>query len=303
MYDKIEEAFTPLFASYDINICDRKVMKYMSMINKEERDHIYLVTLGQQSIARTRPEYAIFKINILNKKFSHHLNLHDDSGDDNDFTIQYDEYHLLLNIVTPDSFLHFVSKVNKRFVFVPLNLSIEGQTSGHQTGIIVDKKIMKIYLYDPNGHTTFFNNIFCHTAKKNNCTNVDDLQIDGHDMVDRLMKSYVDELNKFDAGFEFVSSNIWNPNNKVINKYVNNSIFGNGHCVITTFLFQHYLQLIDTNMMSAFNEVSSLSQDEIFNLINNYSYCVFQILQPYYNKRLQNKKFVEALNKLKDEDD
>jgi len=300
-YEQITDAFTPLFASYDIGICDEKIMKYMSMINKNERNHIFSTLLGQYPIEKIKPEYAIYKINIFNEKFSHYLTLYDESSNESDFTIQYDEYHLLLNIISPDCFLQYINKINKRFVFISLSFSVESQTSGHQTGIIVDKKIMKIYLYDPNGRSTFFDNIFYKNAKKNNYISKD-LHFDGHKLIDRLMKSYVEKLNDFDADFEYVPSKIWNPNNKVINKYVNNSIFGNGHCVITTFMFQHYLQLVDTNMMSAFDKLSNLSEDETFNVINNYSFCVFQILQPYYIKRLKNKSFVEALNKQKSDD-
>ena len=296
--DHLTEVIYPLIPFIESSeICDENVKKNLSTMNRKEYDVMMSLVTGQKPVIDTLPSYSLYNVNIYNKKFSHHLDIFDESGDEHQITIQYDDGHIVLHTFSVESLILYLDDIKSRYVFLPIAFSSENKKDGHHTSLIIDKKENKFYLYDPNGRSSYFNNIFAESANtltnsaNASVINTSDFYFDGHELIDILMKGYVDDIKrKFGVKYEYVTSNIWNPLKKVLNPtFDKNSLIGSGHCVITTILFLHYLHVTNYNVAEAYQQLGSLNTNELIYLINGYSCWAYQTLRPLFDKR--QKKF------------
>jgi hypothetical protein len=200
----------------------------------------------------------------------------------------------------------YISSIKSRYAFLPVSFNIESKKAGHMACIVVDTKNMKFYLYDPNGKSSYFNNIFAEAAKRNIDPHFDasDLYFDGHILIDTLMSGYISDINdKFGVKYEYVPSKVWNPLGKVLNPpFSKGTVIGSGHCVITTILFLHYLHITGGNIKETFERLGSLNNEELVYLINGYSYWVYQLLEPIFNSKMKNPMYRKMMNELQTED-
>lgn len=294
----------------DIGICDNNIKKHLSILDRKELDILISLISGQEPIASTYPYYSLYKINIYNKRTSHLLDIFDGSGGDHQTTIQYDDGHLVLHIFSVESLIFYIGDIKSKYIFLPVSFSSENGKSGHQTSLIIDTINKRFYLYDPNGESSYFNNIFVEAVKKNmkgsqieNNININDLYFDGTELIDILIKGYLNDIKeKLDIVYEYIPSDIWNPSKKVLNpSFGKNIIIGSGHCVITTILFLHYLHITGEDIRDAFERLGTLSSGELIYLINSYSYRIYQTLKPNFDNKMGNPKYKEMIDNLKDE--
>lgn len=313
--DRLIETINPiinLFESSEIGICDKKMIKHLRSLNTKDYDYIISLISGQTSILKTYPYYSLYKVNIFNNKFSHHVDIFDDSGDDDRITIQYDDNHLMLHIFSVESLIFYIGDIKSKYIFLPIIFNSENKKNAHLTSLIIDKVSQKFYLYDPNGRSSYFNDIFSQIIKKENVADFSniysniysdfysDFNFDGNELIDILIRGYVNDIKeKLNIQYEYVSSKIWNPMNNVINRpFHDNTEIGSGNCVITTFLFLHYLCLTNDNIKDIFWRLSGLDSGELLYLINNYSYWIYQILEPVINNKMKNPDYKKRFDEL-----
>lgn len=301
-----------LIESSEINICDKKIIKHLTSLNSKDYDYIISLISGQTSILKTYPYYSLYKVNILNNKFSHHIDIFDDSGDDNRISVQYDDNHLILHTFSVESLIFYIGDIKSKYIFLPIIFNSENKKSSHLTSLIIDKVSQKFYLYDPNGKSSYFNDIFAKIIKKENIYSdiysdifsdiysdiYSDFNFDGNELIDILIQGYVNDIReKINIQYEYVSSKIWNPMNNVINRSFNdNTIIGSGHCVVTTFLFLHCLCLTNDNIKETFWQLSNLNTEELLYLINSYSYWIYQTLKPIIDKKMKNPSYKKIID-------
>src|SRR5690348_15650014 len=106
--DDLLKIINPLSPFMDEGICDKEIKSKLQNMNNKDFDYLLSVLCEQFSITNVCPTYSIYKINLLNKNVSHHLDINDESSDNNDFpTIQYDDNHLFLEMLSTESFIFF----------------------------------------------------------------------------------------------------------------------------------------------------------------------------------------------------
>lgn len=307
VFVSVIDPLIPFLDSPDIGICDTNIKKHLSTLDRKEFDIMMSMITGQKSMVNTNSYFSIYKINIHNKQFAHVLDVHDNSGDEHQTTIQCDDNHLVLHIFSPESIIFCISDIKSRYVFFPVSLSSEIKKKAHQTSVIIDTSDNNFYLYDPNGKSSYFNDMFVEVIKKNaEDSNIEtkidlsDFYFDGHELVNILMDGYVNDINgKFGTKYKFVKSSVWNPTNKVINPtFDKNVIIGSGHCVIMTILFLHYLHITSEDIKETFEKLGNLKSEELIYLINAYGFWVYQTLKPLFDKKMLNPKYKKTMDEL-----
>jgi hypothetical protein len=309
----IMEPLVPFIESSNIGICDNSIKKHLSLLNRNDYDTLISIISGQKAIIKTYPYYSLYKVSLYDKKFSHHLDIYDESGDENQTSIQYEDNNLTLHIFSVESLIYYLGDtenfLNNRYLFFPVNFTSENKRAGHMACLIIDIKENKIYLYDPNGISSYFNNIFAEMVKKsyannNNENNEDEhnaifseYYFDAHELIDILIEGYVDDIYKrLGIKYEYISSKIWNPSKCVLNpSFDSNVIIGSGHCVVTTVMFLHYLHLTNDDIKNVFQKLGSLNTNELIYLINSYGYWLYVILEPILNKKMKNPMYAKVI--------
>jgi hypothetical protein len=150
-------------------------------------------------------------------------------------------------------------------------MQADSKKNSHQTCLTIDILNNKAYLIDPNGTTSYFNAIFSKISHE--------FHMDINPFVDKLLKDYFVELNKIGINIEFVPSSVWNKNRICINKYFNMSIFGSGHCVITTIMLGHCLTTHKLSPSELFEKFRYSTNEELLTVINSYMSGIYQLLQ------------------------
>lgn len=270
---------------------DQKIHKHISRLSPIDYNRLLQLLCNQKPVSGS---YSLYKVNMYNKTFSHHL---DTLGEEDYVTLQNDNNHLLLNIHSIESLILSLSETENRYFFVPVLFSTENRKSGHIVCLIIDIIQKHFYLYDPNGKSTFFNNIFSEFIG----VDTYDLYMYNDELIDILIQGYVNEFNKkLDLNYKFVSSKIWNPYYKIFNTtFDENSLIGSGHCVITTILFLHYLMLTNLDVQNAFNILISLNNEERAFIISSYSCWLYEIYKPYFDKKMNNIEYRKLINEEK----
>jgi hypothetical protein len=293
----------------DNNICDKKMRSQLSRLNNKDNETLLSILCAQKSITASFPYYSLYKFNIMTNKFSHHLDITDDSGDEHSLSIQYDNNHLMLHILSIESLMFYLGDSSEihnasRYVFFNVSLSSENKDAGHRTCLLIDTHRCEAYLYDPNGNTTFFNNIFSEEATKHGMKYTNDLYFDGHIAINKLFEGYFDDLKtRLGTTIKFVPSDKWNPNKYVLNpSFSSKVVIGSGHCVITTIMLIHVLHLTQEDLSLVFKELGKLSDEQLIYVINGYSCSVHNLMKNKFDQYMQNSRYrktiEEDMNKL-----
>lgn len=268
----------------------------------EKYEKIFNFLTDQISVNDIDPTYSIYKINLFTNKVSHHCDITENIGNNHYATIRGNEHFLFFHCLSMESLLMFLTNntINlgndkfKKYVFMPFVFLSELTTIGHFSLIIFDVIDKQVYFADPNGTTSFFNNIFYDIAKtqtksmSSSTTDsmlnfypdmFDDMYVDSELIVETVIEHYINKLNEC-AGYEykFIKRNQWNPIGYTINKSYEGTYIGSGHCVAIGTLIANYCQIKKCNPIEIYTLLSKLSKSEIIELINSYSIGMYNIL-------------------------
>lgn len=282
---------------------------------------LYMTKLiGQKNIENDDSIYSVYKINISNEQVEITNNINSISHNPNknyQITIYYNNNHIFMHTFAIEFLSNYLKNQKSRHIMIPiilkpsLNANINNNLiSSHCGAIIIDKQFKRIYLYDPNGHTLYFNRLFATIKTKlllslknqkssniwhqkylqmKNIENDDEKNIniynqlkeldkyDGCKLVDMLIEKYVYELNQIDEKYTFVSSDIWNPTNAALNKKFTNILIGSGHCISITFMVFHYILMTKKSFEDVWLEITQLADNDMAILINAYSNIMYNI--------------------------
>jgi hypothetical protein len=258
-------------------ICYDYLHKKISTMKFREYESIFNMYTQQTKLKDIFPQYSLYKIDVMTKEFSHHIDIECDIGNMYHTTLQSNSQFIMLHTLCPESIITYISEQKSvRYVFFPVMLAFEEKEVGHCTQLCFDKIMQKVYLIDPNGSTTFFNSMFLDMYKKQSGEMFYDefyqLIIDGAPLVDMLFEGYVKILNdSFGLNYVFEPQTIWNNQCMVLNKSFTDSVIGSGHCVILSVMVAHFLHLTCCDVNVAFEEFAKLKNKELIYIINSYS--------------------------------
>lgn len=153
------------------------------------------------------------------------------------------------------------NNIDKNYIFYPVHLIDKNQDFTHIDYLIINNVLEEIYLLDTCGKNNYF------------------IDINDNNKIDDLFIKYISDLNKNTIlQYKFISSKNWNPNNLILNREINNKNYYGGHCVILSILTCHYLYLSNKTLFDIYSELSNLCDDELLNLIHNYSNSIYSII-------------------------
>ena len=261
------------------DVCSEDSLKKIRTMCSDRIDKLLSLLTNQHPSNQSYPDQSIYKINIFNNKVSHELNLQNSKDTYTHPRIYYDEYNIFMLTFSHEEFICHTSQTKSRYVFHPLAFTSETIKNGHQTCIIVDTQQNEILLFDPNGRHSYFNQVFKETNGEFKDYDVmEESSLNGEELVDGLMKKYVEDINdKFDTKYKYVSSKQWNLTGKTMNGDYK-SLISNGHCVVLTLMFIHYIHLTQNDVNSSYKNFSNLSDSEMLEIINGYSLFISNLI-------------------------
>jgi hypothetical protein len=287
----------PLLNFIEDGLCDQKILDKIKKLRYDEFEQIINILCDQVSIHKFKPKYSLYKIDIVSHKFEHLLNI-DTQLHSSEYhtTIQSDMNSLVLHTLSPESFILYTTdnfNKKKRYIYIPMCFSINDLKHGHQTSLIVDTFDFKVYLYDPNGQSNYFNNIHALKYLKDLGVNFDknnqddqrllhSMYFDGTELVDKLLCGYFKIISDMiGVKYTYIPQDLWNPFNKTLNPKFNNSLIDSGHCVITTILILHYLHISQSDVTTIYTAFTNLSEDDLLYIINGYTLGIYNNIIQY----------------------
>jgi hypothetical protein len=255
----------PISAFCEFKINNNNITQKFQKLKFYDYDNLTQFLFNQKSINNFSPNYSLYKLNVKDDRFSHHIDITTDIENMYHTTIQADDDFLVFHTLSIDTFINFIMEHmdGRQYLIVPLIMSTELLDISHQTSLVIDLIYQKVYLADPNGKSEFFNKIY---------------NKDVSNKIDLLLQSYFMQFNQLGFDYEFIPSKKWNPEKICINKAFNQSIIGSGHCVITSIMLGHYLLTTQDYITNIYNLFSELSDDEILYIINSYMNGINQLL-------------------------
>jgi hypothetical protein len=273
------------------SVCTDHMLEKLKKIkfNDYEKKVLNFIT-PQISVSSIGPSYSLYKIGIINQIPSHHVDV---TGNINSMfytTLQADDKHLFLNCLDIQSlFLFFVENKHKskRYIFIPVVFGSEVNEVGHFAMLIFDNLQNNVYFADPNGKTTFFDDILVVHSEKHYreewARNYhSQMYIDCEDLIEKLISFYISQFNDMcDMNFKFVSRKSWNKMSHCLNRHLSGSLIGSGHCVMMGTLIMNYLHVTNADVGMFFDLIGKLTDRELTELINAYSSGIYQFFDNY----------------------
>lgn len=149
--------------------------------------------------------------------------------------------------------------------------------------IYIDVTSNEVYLLEPNGKPSFFNNLMNYDIGKK---------------LETMITNYFNELNIFGTNFKYISVNNWNQKNIHLNKDFDNHLIGTGHCAILSLLLAHLAMNINMKPKDIYDLLGNLSDEEILFIIKEYSCGIYHLLKN--NKKLYHEdKYINKFKKIK----
>lgn len=279
---------TKLNGFMETGICDDQIHKKLRTLKFNIYEKLLNFLTNQIAINSINPIYSLYKIDTISETSSYHIDISGEIGNMYYTTIQADDRHIFLNCLNIESLLIFlvensVKNKNNRYIFIPVVFGSEVNEVGHFSSLVFDIKENKVYFCDPNGFTNFFDNIhIIHSNRNNNYWAMqfyNNMYINSEKLIEKLITCYINDLNeKFGTEYKFISRMEWNPTKYSFNRSFNNSVIGNGHCVITTTIIINYLKNTDCNVNELYQKIGSLKNEEVLEIINSYSVGIAQIV-------------------------
>lgn len=275
----------------DDNFCNETIHKKLRTMSFKHCDEILNMITGQTSINTFDPTYSIYKIGIFDQTPIHVTDVTCKIGQMFHTTIQAQETCLFLNslsILTLMMFLGENSKDLNRYVFVPVIFATEIHEAGHATMLVFDVISKKVYFADPNGKSSYFDDLMIIQAKKTKEEWMTEelfnefygqSYINSEPLIEKLLTFYISELNEsFGLTYEFVPRINYNKMSYSINQsYSKETVIGSGHCVILSIMIAHYLTS-NSDIEHIFADFGKLRVEEKVQLISSYSVGIYNVV-------------------------
>lgn len=305
---KVSDELIQITSVLQNNICcgvyNENIKNKLTKCNFSQHEQLFNFLLDQNSVKNIDPTYSIYKANLFTNEVSHYCDICEEIKDGYYTRIEANDKYLFLNCLSVDSLCVFLfdnTREFNRYVFIPVSMTSEIYEKGHYSIIIFDIIEKLVYFADPNGKTSFFNNIFytysrmCPKKEKCNDAIVDnsikpnqdnldysmleDMYIDSEDLIEKMFELYIENFNITTGScFKFVKRNTWNQNGNTINKTYNGSVVGSGHCLALGVLIANYCHIKKCVPNEIYELFSKLSTSEIIELINSYSIGLYNIM-------------------------
>ena len=247
-----------------------------------------------------KPYYSSYSIDI----FPQSLNLQTQVNFQTHYEEKYDKdalpicfmknnKNILLNIISPNTMCEYLLTNNSnKHCFIPVSFcppfSNDKNVPCHYTCLIIDNYESKVYFFDLNGWTSYFNdNVNYYETQKY-------LRL-----VEILFKKYLEDLSNFTGiKYDFVSTFQWNPRNLYLNKrFTGSQVDNGGNCVGFTILFAYYIYLEQKlSLRTCLENLANLKDRQKIQLINDYSIGLTRFIDPLletYKKELYQKMLNE----------
>ena len=270
------------------SVCSGQMIDILRRLDfKNYENKILNFITSQIPICNVHPTYSLYKIGICDEIASRHVDIMGDIDTMFYTTLQADDKHLFLNCLDVQSLFLFLIENNakcEKYVFIPVVFGSEVNEVGHFAMLIFDNVKHEVYFADPNGKTNFFDNILIVHSKKNKTDDwmvqyYNDMYINCEELIEKLFSYYISEFNVATGmTYKFMPRLTWNRWAHGLNKSLENSLIGSGHCVITATLIMNYLHTTNADVKSFFESIGKLSQNELIELINAYSSGMYQLL-------------------------
>ena len=229
--------------------------------------------------------FSIYVSNVISNKTHHSMDLEGDT--DNQFygTLQADGENIYLHNYHASIMGAYInSHKTTQFLFFPVVASVEvREESGHALCIIVDNKLGEIYLMDPNGNTSYYDNVLIKFSKSITGLHIPDefikdMYIDSSFKINQLMQCYVNDINKYlNSQLKFVPSSEWNPSRGALNRTLPSDTIQSGNCVTITIFIMHYMSLTNLSLVDTYSTLLKYTDEELSNIINSYSLSIYNI--------------------------
>ncbi len=285
---EILSAITPFFGD---DICNDTIFRKLATMGNNEHTNLIKILIDQNPPSKNST-YSMYKVNILNNEASHHLDIDKYNYDADQYynTIQCDDQNIFLHILSVDSMLEYIEdNCHKKYLYFPVVFGSEVHKFGHFSVIIFDIAERKVYMVDPNGRSSFFDNMLIKYIEKTGNKELEgvmlnslynNLHIDGVNLVNKLIEQYVHEFNFMSSiNFRFIPSSDWNKNNLVINRtFPKSCVINSGNCVMMTTLLIHLTHLFqDKEIKEIYHTIAEMPDEELIHLINGYSVGVYNL--------------------------
>jgi len=217
--------------------------------------------LGQPPL--NNPEYSIFQCNMQ----THKLELMTNFMEKNiiyPFNFQIIDSGVIVNCLSVHSLGFYLISSKNRYTFSPIQYESDAKQSGHRATIVIDNKDSKVYLLDPNGEASYFNNIV---------GNIDNV-------IESFCEQYFNMVNgMFQTKYKYVRLNVWNRKGVSINN-TSNAKISNGDCMILSMILCHLIKTLEMTPEQLYAKFKDMSDDEVVSLIRSYSMGLIRYLRP-----------------------
>jgi len=254
----------------------------LARLNHSEFYYLLEVLCNQQNLVHyfqqnttISSKYSLYKIPLLSSSIPKAEKIMDLCDCQFPISFQHDKNLLFLHCYNPQQLTKIIQTYhqnNRRYLFIPISASNTDGGDGHMMSIVFDIKLHHIYLFDPNGHTDYFD---C-------CDNYGTI-IHNHNKVELLLQKYTEELNVFlkkENQFKFQNYLAWNPFDQILNHSIQQKV--NGNCVVCTILMTHLLHVTSSNPKSClekeYHNLVHRNKYELHELILSYSNTIYELI-------------------------
>lgn len=304
-YLNFKTIIQPLIPYMETGICSKAVHNKISRCKYSILENITNFLFNQQSLTNNiDPYYSSYSIDIFPQSSNSQTQVqtqaqanfqtcYEEKYDKDAWPICFmkNNKNILLNILSPITMCEYLlSNNSNKYYFIPVSFcppfSNDKNESGHYTCLIIDNYESKVYFFDPNGWTNYFNDNYYETQKYLR-------------LVEKLFEKYLEDLSDFvGIKYDFVSTFQWNPRNLNLNKkFTGSQVDNGGNCVGFTILFAHYAYLEKKlPLRTCLENLANLEDSQKIQLINDYSVGLTRFIDPLletYKKELYQKMLNE----------
>lgn len=284
----------------EINALMESIMPYMGdgICDEDIHETVSSVTIKYENLGKILEyitnqkkyivsEFSKYTINIMKKNIETFVD--SEMYAPNFACIVSNGETITLEMPSIDQFIDFIDlNKNNKYIYLPLRF-YNRITCGHIGAIIIDQKEKTVYLFDPNGKTTYFDDVIALYFEKNMKSEIDsgqissdlkkEMYIDSQSMIDDLINKYVDDVNMiYNKNYTYIRSTVWNPHEYCLNKKLPETyVMPSGNCAIITLLMIHLLHSTEKDMYDLFSNLGQLNDNILLEIINGYSVGMSEI--------------------------
>ncbi|CAH6421482.1 Hypothetical protein KVN_LOCUS294 [uncultured virus] len=245
----------------DVDYCDNH-KKFIEKLQFKQFEKILNIINYQQPFLDA--EYCIFKYSFEELNLDLVSYIFDKMDNFYHTNVDILDNNIILNIFTPYYLANYLKKnQNIKNIFLTFNYNCGAKNFAHQAGFLIDNNNKKIFLIDPNGSPSYFNNII-------------GSKIDY--IIEKMLYDYFSLLKLFDLNYEYIYTFHWNQKEIYMNKFFNNDFLGSGHCVILTLMIIYLVNELDKPIDQIYEIFDKLEDEEILYLIKIMTSCVYCLL-------------------------